>query len=80
MPALIMVSNPTVQYVIYEWLVARLAEWRKSAAATGELGSYLMTGLCILARHSGTVKHCSVQELSNFLHICQNLLFTLATV
>lgn len=32
LPALIMVSNPTVQYVIYEWLVARLAEWRRSTA------------------------------------------------
>ena len=30
-----MVSNPTVQYVIYEWLVARLAEWRRSTAAAG---------------------------------------------
>ncbi|KAL3158783.1 hypothetical protein ABBQ32_011511 [Trebouxia sp. C0010 RCD-2024] len=36
LPALIMVSNPTVQYVIYEWLVARLAEWRRSAAIAGD--------------------------------------------
>ena len=35
LPALIMVSNPTVQYVIYEWLVARLAEWRRSTAVAG---------------------------------------------
>lgn len=37
LPALIMVSNPTVQYVIYEWLVARLAEWRRSTAVAGRL-------------------------------------------
>ena len=33
-----MVSNPTVQYVIYEWLVARLAEWRRSTAIAGTPG------------------------------------------
>lgn len=32
-----MVSNPTVQYVLYEWLVARLADWRRSAQAEGSL-------------------------------------------
>ena len=37
LPALIMVSNPTVQYVIYEWLVARLAEWRRSTTIAGIL-------------------------------------------
>lgn len=80
MPALIMVSNPTVQYVIYEWLVARLAEWRKSAAATGELGSYLMTCLCISADQSRTGSTAPIQELSNSLHIRQHYLFNLATI
>ena len=36
LPSLIMVSNPTAQYVLYEWLVARLAEWRGRTAKAGE--------------------------------------------
>eukprot|EP00891_Asterochloris_glomerata_P008839 jgi/Astpho2/8839/fgenesh1_pm.00129_%23_9_t len=35
LPSLIMVSNPTAQYVLYEWLVARLAEWRGRTAKAG---------------------------------------------
>jgi len=34
-PALVMVSNPTLQYIIYEWLVARLMALRRAAHAGG---------------------------------------------
>lgn len=43
-----MVSNPTVQYVIYEWLVARLAEWRRSTAVAGDILSCVC--VCSLKR------------------------------
>ncbi|KIY93762.1 solute carrier family 25 member 17 [Monoraphidium neglectum] len=32
-PSLVMVVNPTIQYVLYEWLVARLRALRRPAAA-----------------------------------------------
>ena len=33
LPSLVMVSNPTVQYVLYEWMLARLAELKRNACA-----------------------------------------------
>ena len=32
-PALVMVLNPTLQYILYEWLCSRLRDLRRSAAA-----------------------------------------------
>ncbi|KAK9807222.1 hypothetical protein WJX73_010625 [Symbiochloris irregularis] len=37
LPSLVMVSNPTVNYVLYEWLLARLAELRQRRAADKRL-------------------------------------------
>ncbi len=33
LPSLVMVANPTLQYILYEWLTARLLEMRTAAAA-----------------------------------------------
>ena len=37
LPSLVMVSNPTINYVLYEWLLARLADLkrRRASATTG---------------------------------------------
>ncbi|KAG1661494.1 hypothetical protein FOA52_010209 [Chlamydomonas sp. UWO 241] len=34
-PALVMVGNPTLQYIFYEWLTGRLLKLRRAAAAAG---------------------------------------------
>ena len=34
LPSLVMVSNPTVNYVLYEWLLARLADLRRKQVAS----------------------------------------------
>ena len=39
LPSLVMVSNPTVNYVLYEWLLARLAEVKRQRASSP-------TGVC----------------------------------
>lgn len=46
LPSLVMVSNPTVNYVLYEWLLARLAELKRkrSAALTGTPGPEVHDG------------------------------------
>jgi hypothetical protein len=33
LPSLVMVSNPTVQYVLYEWLTSQLIKWKKRSGA-----------------------------------------------
>ena len=40
LPSLVMVSNPTINFVLYEWLLARLADLkrRRASALTGALG------------------------------------------
>ena len=35
LPSLVMVCNPTVQYVLFEWLLARIREARTKAGRTG---------------------------------------------
>lgn len=35
-PSLIMVCNPTVQYVLYEWLMARLRQWKVAKKVKNE--------------------------------------------
>ena len=37
LPSLVMGSNPTINYVLYKWLLARLADLkrRRAAATTG---------------------------------------------
>lgn len=32
-PSMVMVVNPTIQYILYEWMVARALDWRRRAAA-----------------------------------------------
>ncbi len=34
-PSLVMVINPTIQYVLYEWLARQLAAWRKKSGHQG---------------------------------------------
>lgn len=34
-PALVMVLNPTIQYILYEWLTARIREMRRQAQKAG---------------------------------------------
>lgn len=35
LPSLVMVCNPTVQYVLFEWLLARIREARTKAGRKG---------------------------------------------
>ncbi|KAK9827375.1 hypothetical protein WJX81_003723 [Elliptochloris bilobata] len=36
LPSLVMVSNPSVNYMFFEYLTARLADWRRAESATGK--------------------------------------------
>lgn len=38
-PALVMVLNPTLQYILYEWLCSRLRDLRRSAASAAASSS-----------------------------------------
>jgi adenine nucleotide transporter 17 len=40
-PSLVMVVNPTLQYIIYEWLVARSLAWRSSSRPRGTAKPHL---------------------------------------
>ncbi|PNH11325.1 Mitochondrial substrate carrier family protein Q [Tetrabaena socialis] len=51
-PALAMVTNPTLQYILYEWLTARLLEWRQRGSTVSKhpklvhtLDVFLLTAL-----------------------------------
>ncbi|EFJ47224.1 hypothetical protein VOLCADRAFT_44148, partial [Volvox carteri f. nagariensis] len=38
LPGLVMVANPTLQYILYEWLTAKLLQLRRGSAASKALG------------------------------------------
>lgn len=49
LPSLVMVLNPTVNYVLYEWLLARLAELRQRKAGAMDAPA-LTPGACMQQR------------------------------
>jgi adenine nucleotide transporter 17 len=53
-PSMIMVINPTIQYILYESLVARALEWqRNSRAARGQLRHGAGAAAAAPQRHAG---------------------------
>jgi len=54
-PALAMVVNPTLQYVLYEWLTARLMELRRRRVAKARLATSDVFALTALAKCGATL-------------------------
>lgn len=71
-PTLLMVANPTVQYAIYEWLKARLAEAKLRGKTTTKRPSYSASDIFVmsaLAKLGATVMTYPMQLVKSRLQV-----------